>query len=43
MMYDYQKEKYYIFTEEGQCDFLKVRDQAHQLLKEAVLLNLYLH
>ena len=34
-MYDYFKEKHKIFTEENQVNFLKVRDQAHKLLKEA--------
>lgn len=34
-MYEYNVEKHKIFTDEGQRDFLKVRDRAHQLLKEA--------
>jgi len=34
-MYIYENEKPKIFTEEGQRDFLKVRDRAHKLLTEA--------
>lgn len=34
-MYNYEKEKHAIFTEEGQRNFLKVRDQADELLKSA--------
>jgi len=32
-MYSYRKERPKIFTEEGQLDFLKVRDEAKKLLK----------
>lgn len=35
MSYDYKTQKQKIFTEEGQRAFLKVRDKAHSLLKEA--------
>lgn len=35
MSYEYQKERPYLFTEQGQLDFLKVRDAAHELLKIA--------
>lgn len=35
MPYDYQAERPKLFTEEGQRDFLKVRDAAKALLKEA--------
>ena len=35
MSYDYQTEKVNLFTDEGQRMFLKVRDNAHRLLKEA--------
>lgn len=34
-MYDYQVEKPKIFTEEGQIDFLKVRDNVRNLLKQS--------
>ena len=34
-MYSYEEEKPKIFTEDGQRDFLKVRDKANKLLKEA--------
>ncbi len=33
-MYDYNVEKKKIFTDEGQREFLKVRDKARQLLDE---------
>lgn len=32
MSYSYQIERPWLFTEEGQMDFLKVRDAAHRLL-----------
>lgn len=35
MSYNYQEQKAHIFTEEGQVMFLKVRDKAKHLLKEA--------
>ena len=35
MMYDYQKERKYVFTEEGHKTFLFIRDRVHRLLKEA--------
>ena len=35
MAYDYEVEKHGIFTDEGQREFLKARDQASKLLKEA--------
>ena len=35
MNYKYEVEKPKVFTEEGQRDFLKVRDQAFKLLDEA--------
>lgn len=34
-MYNYYDEKPKIFTEEGQKNFLKARDKAHELLEEA--------
>lgn len=34
-MYSYKDEKHKIFTEEGQRRFLKVRDEAKSLLKDA--------
>ncbi len=34
-MYKYENEKAYIFTEEGSRVFLKVRDKAKHLIKEA--------
>ena len=34
-MYDYLKEKPEIFTESGQENFLKIRDRAKELLKQA--------
>jgi len=34
-MYNYQNERHKIFTEKGQTDFLKVRDEAFRLLEEA--------
>ena len=34
-MYDYQEQKKNIFTEEGQVMFLKIRDEAKQLLETA--------
>jgi len=35
MAYDYEKEKPKIFTDKGQVEFLKVRDEAHRLLQDA--------
>lgn len=35
MSYDYETEKAFVFTDEGQRHFLKVRDKAHELLKLA--------
>lgn len=35
MSYNYQTERPYIFTEDGQVMFLKIRDQANRLIKEA--------
>jgi hypothetical protein len=35
MPYSYSDERPKLFTEEGQADFLKVRDAAHELLKIA--------
>lgn len=34
-MYEYNAEKHKILTDEGQREFLKVRDRTHQLLKDA--------
>lgn len=34
-MYNYENERHKIFTEQGQREFLKVRDAAHRLLREA--------
>lgn len=34
-MYDYETEKPYIFTEQGQVQFLSIRDNAQKLLKSA--------
>lgn len=34
-MYNYEAEKVNIFTDEGQRDFIKARDEAKRLLKEA--------
>ena len=34
-MYNYLEEKHKIFTDEGQREFLKVRDRAKKLLNEA--------
>jgi len=35
MAYDYNKEKSYLFTDEGQREFLQVRDNVKRLLEEA--------
>lgn len=35
MSYDYSVQKLGIFTDEGQREFIKVRDRAHKLLAEA--------
>lgn len=34
-MYNYQDHKLKIFTDEGQRDFLKVRDHVHKMLKDS--------
>jgi hypothetical protein len=34
-MYDYKTQRPYVFTEEGQIAFLKIRDNANILLKKA--------
>lgn len=34
MAYDYQAERPKLFTEQGQASFLKIRDTAHEMLKE---------
>jgi hypothetical protein len=34
-MYNYQAERQYIFTDEGQRQFLRIRDRVGYLLKEA--------
>lgn len=34
-MYNYQTEKPKLFTEDGQADFLKVRDKSKQLITQA--------
>lgn len=33
--YDYRQQRHYVFSEEGQPVFLKVRDRAHKLIAEA--------
>lgn len=35
MAYNYEEEKSKMFTEEGQVDFLKVRDRVKQLIRDA--------
>lgn len=35
MSYDYQKQRPFVFTEEGQRDFLKIRDKAKELLAQS--------
>lgn len=35
MAYSYNKEKQYVFSEEGQKTFLKIRDRANYLLRES--------
>lgn len=35
MSYNYQAERPFVFTEDGQVMFLSIRDRAHALLKEA--------
>lgn len=35
MSYDYATQRPFVFTEEGQKDFLKIRDTARDLLEEA--------
>ena len=35
MSYDYKAERPYIFTEEGSVQFLRIRDNVHQLLNMA--------
>lgn len=34
-MYDYQRERPYVFTERGQVQFLSIRDRVNRLLEEA--------
>lgn len=34
-MYDYHKQRAFVFTEEGQIMFLKIRDRAKELLEVA--------
>lgn len=34
-MYNYEKEKHHIFTDDGQRMFIKIRDNAKRLLEEA--------
>ena len=34
-MYNYQTQRNFVFSEEGQKDFLEIRDQAKRLTKEA--------
>jgi len=34
-MYNYEEQKPYIFTDEGQRKFLSIRDRVNRLLKEA--------
>jgi hypothetical protein len=33
MQYDYQRQRSYVFTEDGQVMFLKIRDKAKELLQ----------
>lgn len=39
MPYEYQKERPSVFTEDGQIMFLRIRDRANYLLKEAGACN----
>jgi len=41
MRYNYQTEKQKIFTEAGQVKFLKIRDRAKMLLKEAGAFSMF--
>jgi len=41
MSYNYQTERPYVFTEEGQKTFLKIRDKANELLKSAGAFNMH--
>jgi hypothetical protein len=34
-MYSYQSQRPFVFTEEGQKDFLKIRDKAKELLQKS--------
>jgi len=34
-MYNYEEQKKYVFTDEGQRQFLHIRDKIHNLLEEA--------
>lgn len=34
-MYNYQKERPYVFTEEGQITFLEIRDRAKELISSS--------
>lgn len=40
MGYDYQKERPHIFTEEGQVEFLRVRDYVQETLKKSGVITL---
>jgi hypothetical protein len=35
MSYDYQKERQWVFTDEGQRQFLRIRDKAFGLIRQA--------
>lgn len=41
MPYIYEAEKYKIFTEQGQVKFIKIRDRAKHLLKEAGAIKMW--
>jgi hypothetical protein len=41
MSYDYEKEKAWLFTDEGQREFLKRRDLAKRLLAQAGAVRMY--
>lgn len=40
-MYDYKKERKYVFTEEGQVVFLEIRDRVNNLLKTAGAVRMF--
>ena len=44
-MYNYQEQRSYIFTEDGQIEFLKIRDKVKDLLRKfgAVTMEKILH